>query len=62
MLIMKQDDRAGRPTLVHKPTGWCTNSQYIREQLYKLCARNHRRIRLESGRARAAAIYPKTES
>jgi len=45
--------------LVMKPTRIITNSQAIADKLQRRCDRSHRHVQLVSGRAAAAAIYPK---
>ncbi len=59
---MKSTDDQGEG-LVKKPTGWMTNSPYIAEQVSALCSNRwkgqmHRHVRLISGRAKAAKVYP----
>ena len=51
-------DHNGRKEKVYKPTGWCSNSHYIRNHMQKLCDRTHTHISLQRGRAKHVAIYP----
>ncbi len=59
---MNSEDADGEG-LVHKPTGWATNSPYVAEQVSKLCSNRwlgakHRHVHLIFGRAKAAEVYP----
>jgi len=54
---MKLCDKQGLG-LVYKPTRVVTNSVAIEEGLERKCTRDHRHVRLESGRAALAAKYP----
>jgi len=55
---MKSRDVDGEG-LVLKPTRFLTNSEAIKEKLDQKCNRGHRHVHLISGRAAAAAEYPK---
>jgi hypothetical protein len=43
---------------VKKPTGFLTNSQYLRDQLSSKCLGGHRHVQLVGGRAIACQVYP----
>ena len=44
--------------LVKKPTGFLTNSEYVKDQLSKTCQGGHRHVQLMGGRAQACQVYP----
>ena len=41
-----------------KPTGFIGNSWTIAHRLRRTCKRDHEHVKLEGGRAKAAALYP----
>ena len=43
---------------VKKPTGFLTNSPYLRDQLSRKCLGGHRHVQLVGGRAHACQVYP----
>ena len=54
---MKSADESGGGR-VKKPTGFLTNSSFLRDQLGKRCMGGHHHIQLLGGRARACQVYP----
>ena len=54
---MKSSDELGSGR-VKKPTGFLTNSEYLRDQLSNKCLGGHRHIQLMGGKARACQVYP----
>ena len=54
---MKSTDESGGGR-VKKPTGFLTNSEFLRDQLSKKCMGGHHHIQLLGGRARACQVYP----
>ena len=54
---MMSEDEQGKG-LVKKPTGFLTNSEYMRRALDKQCLGSHRHVHLMGGRAKACQVYP----
>ena len=54
---MTQEDFEG-PGAVRKRTGFMTNSIEVAKSLDRSCRRDHRHIRLTSGKAQVAQVYP----
>ena len=44
--------------MVKKPTGFLSNSEFVRTQLQNKCLGGHRHIALLGGKARACQVYP----
>ena len=40
--------------------GWCSNSEDVLKHMHKVCSHDHRHMTLQDGRAKLAAIYPKS--
>ena len=43
---------------VKKPTGFLSNSEFLRNQLSRKCLGGHRHVALLGGRAKACQVYP----
>ena len=54
---MKASDSMGSGR-VKKPTGFLTNSEFLRDHLSNKCLGGHRHIQLMGGKARACQVYP----
>ena len=54
--MMREDENGGG--LVKKPTGFLTNSEYLKDQLARKCMGGHRHVHLMGGRAKTCQVYP----
>ena len=57
MYGMRGEDKTGEGP-VKKPTGWLTNSEWIKSAMSIKCEGHHRHVQLMGGKASAARVYP----